>query len=112
MSVLIRQDWVRTARAKGLSYWRAITRHALRNALVPIVTAVALDLGGLIGGAIVTESVFRWPGLGDLSLKATLNRDGPVILACVIVTSVAIVATNLLADLICARLDPGARAEH
>lgn len=110
MSILIRQDWVRTARAKGLSYWRAITRHALRNALVPVVTAVALDLGGLIGGAIVTESVFRWPGLGDLSLKATLNRDGPVILACVIVTSIAVVATNLLADLICARLDPSARS--
>jgi peptide/nickel transport system permease protein len=106
LSTLIRQDWVRTARAKGLSHWRAILRHALRNALVPIVTAVGLDLGALMGGAIVTESVFRWPGLGDLSVKATLNRDGPVVLACVIVTSTAIVASNLLADLLCAKLDP------
>jgi peptide/nickel transport system permease protein len=106
MSTLIRQDWVRTARAKGLSRWRALMRHALRNALAPIVTAIGLDLGALMGGAIVTESVFRWPGLGDLSVKATLNRDGPVVLACVIVTSTAIVASNLLADLLCARLDP------
>ena len=106
MSVLMRQDWVRTARAKGLSAWRVVVRHALRNALVPVVTAVGLDFGGLMGGAIVTESVFRWPGLGDLSVKATLNRDGPVVVACVVVTSIAIVASNLVVDLICARLDP------
>jgi peptide/nickel transport system permease protein len=106
LSTLIRQDWVRTARAKGLSRWRAVVRHALRNALVPVVTAVGLDLGTLMGGAIVTETVFRWPGLGDLSVKATMNRDGPVVLACVIVTSTAVVASNLLADLVCSRLDP------
>jgi peptide/nickel transport system permease protein len=106
MSLLIRQDWVRTARAKGLSRWGAIMRHAFRNALTPVVTAVGLDLGTLMGGAIVTESVFRWPGLGDLSVKATLNRDGPVVLACVIVTSTAIVASNFVADLLCEKLDP------
>jgi peptide/nickel transport system permease protein len=105
MIVLLRQDWVRTARAKGAPRWRMITYHALRNALVPIVTAVGLDFGALMGGAVVTETVFRWPGLGDLSVKATLNRDGPVLLACVVVTSVAIVASNLVVDLVCARLD-------
>jgi peptide/nickel transport system permease protein len=106
ISVQLQQNWVRTARAKGLSRWRAVTHHALRNALAPLVTAIGLDLGTLMGGALVTESVFRWPGLGDLSVKATLNRDGPVVLACVIVTSTAIVASNFLADLLCTRLDP------
>jgi peptide/nickel transport system permease protein len=103
---LMRTDWVRTARAKGLPEWRIVVTHAFRNALVPVVTAAGLDLGALMGGAIVTESVFRWPGLGELSVKAMLNRDGPVIGACVIVTSVAIVAANVLVDFAYARLDP------
>ncbi len=106
MSVLLDADWVRTARAKGLPAWRVLTRHALRNALVPVVTAIGLDFGALMGGAIVTETVFRWPGLGELSVKAMLDRDGPVILACVIVTSIAIVATNVVVDLVYALLDP------
>jgi peptide/nickel transport system permease protein len=106
MSVLLQSDWVRTARAKGLAPWAVVTRHALRNALMPIVTAAGLDLGALMGGAIVTETVFRWPGIGELSVKATFNRDGPVILACVVVTSLAIVATNLMVDLAYGRLDP------
>jgi peptide/nickel transport system permease protein len=106
MRVLLDADWVRTARAKGLPAWRVIARHGLRNALVPIVTAVGLDFGALMGGAIVTETVFRWPGLGELSVKATLDRDGPVILACVIVTSIAIVATNVVVDLVYGVLDP------
>jgi peptide/nickel transport system permease protein len=110
MLVLLQQDWVRTARAKGLSGWRVVLRHGLRNALVPVVTAVGLDFGTLMGGAVVTETVFRWPGLGELSVKALLDRDGPVILACVVVTSVAIVAANLVVDALYARLDPRVRA--
>ena len=106
MIVLMRSDWVRTARAKGLPEWRIVVTHALRNAMVPVVTAAGLDLGALMGGAIVTETVFRWPGLGELSVKAMLNRDGPVIGACVIVTSVAIVGANVLVDFAYARLDP------
>jgi len=106
MIVLLKQDWVRTARAKGLSPLRVVTRHALRNALVPVVTAVGLDFGALMGGAVVTETVFRWPGIGDLGVKATLDRDGPVLLACVVVTSIAVVASNLVVDLLCERLDP------
>ena len=77
MIVLSGRDWVRTARAKGLSPWRVVVTHALRNALVPIVTAVGLDFGALMGGAIVTESVFRWPGLGELSVKAMLEPGWP-----------------------------------
>lgn len=106
MSVALKADWVRTARAKGLGGLRVVTLHALRNALVPIVTAIGLDFGVLMGGAIVTETVFRWPGLGELSVKAMLDRDGPVISACVIVTSIAIVASNVIVDLLYGRLDP------
>ncbi len=106
MRVVLEADWVRTARAKGLAAGSVVTRHALRNVLIPIVTAVGLDFGALMGGAIVTETVFRWPGLGELSVKAMLDRDGPVILACVIVTSIAIVATNVVVDLVYALLDP------
>jgi peptide/nickel transport system permease protein len=109
MLVLLKQDWVRTARAKGLAPWKVVVRHALRNALMPIVTAVGLDFGVLLGGAIVTETVFRWPGLGELSVKAMTDRDGPIILGCVVVTSVAIVASNLLVDLVYGRLDPRVR---
>jgi peptide/nickel transport system permease protein len=109
MVVLLQQDWVRTARAKGLSPARVVLRHGLRNALLPIVTAVGLDFGALMGGAVVTETVFRWPGLGELSVKALLDRDGPVILACVVVTSMAIVAANVVVDALYARLDPRVR---
>jgi peptide/nickel transport system permease protein len=109
MAVLLQQDWVRTARAKGLSPARVVLGHALRNALLPITTAAGLDFGALMGGAVVTETVFRWPGLGELSVKATFDRDGPVLLACVVVTSAAIVVSNLLVDLACSRLDPRVR---
>jgi peptide/nickel transport system permease protein len=106
MAALLRRDWVRTARAKGANAFRVVTVHALRNATPPVLTAVALDFGALLGGAIVTESVFRWPGLGELSVRATLDRDGPVLMACVLVASFAVVVTNLLVDLAYARLDP------
>jgi peptide/nickel transport system permease protein len=109
MLTLLAADWVRTARAKGLSPARVVLRHAFRNALVPIVTAVGLDFGALMGGAIVTETVFRWPGLGQLSVNAMLNRDTPIVSACVIVTSVAIVGSNVAVDLAYGRLDPRVR---
>jgi peptide/nickel transport system permease protein len=110
IAVLLRQEWVRTARAKGLGPWRVVLRHALRNALMPILTAVGLDFGALMGGAVITETVFRWPGLGELSVKALQDRDGPIILACVVVTSVAIVAANVIVDMLYARLDPRVRS--
>jgi peptide/nickel transport system permease protein len=83
-----------------------ILRHALRNALVPLVTVVGLDLGVLLGGAVVTEALFRWPGLGALSVQALLDRDGPVIMGTVLVTSTAIVLSNVLVDLLYVALDP------
>jgi peptide/nickel transport system permease protein len=105
----LRKDYVRTARAKGVSRVGVVVRHALRNALVPIVTVIGLDLGALLGGAIVTEQVFRWPGLGSLSVTAVLDRDGPVIMGCVIVTAVAVVTLSLVVDLAYAALDPRVR---
>ena len=105
----VKLDHVRTARAKGLPMWRVWLRHALRNALVPLVTLIGLDLGALVGGAIVTETLFRWPGLGALSVSALLDRDGPVIMGTVIVSSAAIVLANLVVDVSYAILDPRVR---
>jgi len=105
----VKLDHVRTARAKGLPMWRVWIRHALRNALVPLVTLIGLDLGALVGGAIVTETLFRWPGLGALSVSALLDRDGPVIMGTVIVSSAAIVLANLVVDVSYALLDPRVR---
>lgn len=103
------QDYIRTARAKGLGPVGVVTKHALRNALVPIVTILGLELGTLVGGAIVTESVFRWPGLGSLSATALLDRDGPVVMGCVIVTSSIVVLSTLVVDVAYAVLDPRIR---
>ncbi len=103
------QDYVRTARAKGLSERAVAVRHALRNALVPIVTILGLELGTLVGGAIVTETIFRWPGIGSLSVTALLDRDGPLIMGCVIVTSIAVVVSTITVDLAYASLDPRVR---
>jgi peptide/nickel transport system permease protein len=105
----LKQDHVRTARAKGLSLGAVWFRHALRNALVPLVTIVGLDLGALVGGAIVTETLFRWPGLGALSVAAMLDRDGPVIMATVIVASASIALSNVLVDVLYTALDPRVR---
>jgi peptide/nickel transport system permease protein len=103
------QDYVRTARAKGLGMRAVVFRHALRNALVPIVTIFGLELGTLVGGAIVTESVFRWPGLGSLSSAALLDRDGPLVMGCVIVTSSIVVLSTLMVDVLYLVLDPRLR---
>jgi len=105
----LKMDHVRTARAKGLSLGAVYLRHALRNALVPLVTLIGLDLGALVGGAIVTETLFRWPGLGALSVAAMLDRDGPVIMATVIVASASIALSNVLVDVAYAVLDPRVR---
>ena len=103
------QDYVRTARAKGLSGAAVVVKHALRNALVPIVTVLGLEVGTLIGGAIVTEQLFRWPGLGSLSVGAMLDRDGPVLMGCVIVTSLAVVLSTIAVDFAYVVLDPRVR---
>jgi peptide/nickel transport system permease protein len=109
---LLAQDFVRTARAKGASRPRVLVVHALRNALVPLVTLLALELGSLIGGAVVTETLFRWPGIGQMAVTALLNRDGPVIVGTVLFTSTVVVVTTLALDLIYLALDPRIRAAN
>jgi len=109
MIVISKLDHIRTARAKGMSVWMVWLKHGLRNALVPLVTIVGLDLGALLGGAIVTETLFRWPGLGALSVTSMLDRDGPMVMALVIVSSTAIVFSNVLVDAAYALLDPRVR---
>ncbi len=107
LSGILGQDYVRTARAKGASPLRVLLVHGLRNALV--VTIAALELGALLGGAIVTEKVFRWPGVGQLAVEALLNRDAPVIFGTVLFTSAAVVTATLVLDLVYVVLDPRLR---
>lgn len=107
---LLRQDYVRTARAKGLSEPAVLVRHALRNALMPLVTILGIDAGLMVSGAIVTEQVFRWPGVGRLSVEAIRELDGPVVMGVVLAFSTFVVLANLVVDLSYAALDPRARA--
>ena len=111
MIELMKQDFVRTARAKGLSEARVVVVHALRNALVPIVTVVGLDLGALLGGAVITEQIFSWPGIGALAVRAMRDRDGPVIVGTVLVGALVIVVASLLVDVAYAALDPRIRTQ-
>ena len=103
---VLHQDYIRTARAKGLAQRRVVFRHALRNSLIPVVTVVALDLAGLVSGAVVTETVFAWPGMGSLLIQSISNVDYPTLLAVLMLSSFAIIASNLLADVLYSLLDP------
>src|SRR5439155_24006623 len=103
------QDYVRTARAKGLSERVVTVAHALKNALLPIVTLIGLQLGALLGGAVVTETVFAWPGIGSLVLDAILRKDYPVVLAAVEFVAAAFIVINVALDLLYGYLDPRLR---
>ncbi|MDI7248914.1 MAG: ABC transporter permease, partial [Bacillota bacterium] len=100
------QDYIRTARSKGLSERAVLYRHALKNALIPVVTMVGLDLGYLLGGAIVTETVFALPGVGSYVVKGILTRDFPVVQGGVLVVAATFVMVNLMVDLLYGSLDP------
>ncbi|GBR03663.1 glutathione ABC transporter permease [Gluconacetobacter liquefaciens] len=102
-------DHVRTARAKGLSEWSVTLRHALRNALIPIVTLVGLQIGYLIGGAVATEIIFSWPGMGRLAVNAITSSDLPMAQGAILVIAAAFVLTNLAVDLLQLLLDPRIR---
>ncbi len=103
------QDYIRTARAKGLSQGRVILRHALRNALLPVVTLGALELGTLLSGAVLTEQVFSIPGFGKMVVDAVFNRDYPVVQGVVLVTAFLFIVLNLLADLLYVLINPRLR---
>ncbi len=103
------RDYLRTARAKGLSPWAVVVKHALRNALVPVLTIVGVQFGVLLSGAIITEKVFAWPGLGSLLLEGIFQRDYPVVQGCVLAISLVYVAVNLVTDFLYGVLDPRIR---
>jgi peptide/nickel transport system permease protein len=106
MLEVIRQEYVRAARGKGLRETTVIYQHALRNALIPLVTVIALGLPRLFGGAVIVEAVFAWPGIGTLALTAVQGRDYPVIMAINLISAVTILLSNILADVIYAVIDP------
>jgi peptide/nickel transport system permease protein len=103
------EDYIRTARAKGLGPGAVIWRHALRNALLPVITLLGLQLGALLAGAVITEAVFSWPGIGQLVIEAIQRRDYPVVQACVLLISVSYVVVNTLTDLAYGWFDPRVR---
>ncbi|HXA93948.1 MAG TPA: ABC transporter permease [Candidatus Dormibacteraeota bacterium] len=105
----LEQDYVRTARAKGLAESGIAARHALKNALLPIITVIGLQFGGLLGGAVMTETVFAWPGVGTMILDAILKKDFPVVLAGVVIVAIGFIVVNLVLDLLYTVLDPRLR---
>jgi peptide/nickel transport system permease protein len=109
MLEVLHEDYLRTARAKGMPQLRVILHHALRNALLPVITLVGLQLGALLAGAVITETVFSWPGVGLLTIESIQTRDYPVVQACVLLISVTYVIVNLLTDLAYAWIDPRIR---
>lgn len=109
MLEVLSQDYVRTARAKGLEGRVVIYKHALRNAAIPVVTVIGLQLGGLLGGAVVTEQVFSIPGFGRLLVDSVFNRDFPVLQAVVLISALAVFLINVLTDLLYAAIDPRIR---
>ena len=109
MIEVLNQDYVRTARAKGLSWRRVILRHALPNALLPIIAMVGIDIGQFMGGVVVVEAVYGWPGIGQLAWQAIQQADVPIIMGVTLVSSLAIVLANLLADAVAPALDPRIR---
>jgi len=105
----LHQDYVRTARAKGAPERAVIYRHALRNALLPVVTIVGMQFGALLGGAVVTETVFAWPGIGRLAITAISQRDFPLVQGCVLVVALVFSLLNLAVDLSYTFIDPRVR---
>jgi peptide/nickel transport system permease protein len=105
----VKQDYIRTARAKGLSSRSVFFRHALRNALIPFVTVVAIDFGGIASGAVITETVFAWPGVGLLFIDSLDDRNYPVLLALLMIGATSVIVFNLIADILYGVIDPRIR---
>jgi peptide/nickel transport system permease protein len=109
MLEVLNQDYIRTARAKGVSNQPVVWKHALKNAAIPIVTIVGIELGTLLGGSVITETILAWPGVGRLSVQAIYNRDYPVVQAAVFLLATTFVLVNLFVDVIYTYLDPRIR---
>lgn len=112
MLEVIRQDYIRTAKAKGVSNNKVINVHALKNALIPVVTVIGLQFGALLGGAVLTETVFSWPGMGSYLINSIKSHDTPAVLGCVIVFSVSFSIVNLIVDILYAYIDPRIKSKY
>jgi len=108
----IRQDYIRTVRAKGLPENKVITRHALKNALIPTITVIGLQIGGMMGGSVLTESVFAWPGIGRLMINSIQGRDTPMVLGCILMFSITFSIINLIVDIVYGFVDPRIKAQY
>jgi peptide/nickel transport system permease protein len=106
MVEVLGQDYIRTARSKGLAEVMVLTRHALRNALVPVVTVLGVLIPRLLSGAVITEAIFAWPGLGRLAVDSAIQRDYPVIMGVTLLVSGMVIISNLITDLVYVALDP------
>jgi len=111
MLEVLRQDFIRTERAKGLSERTVIFKHAVRNAMVPVVTVIGLNFGLLLAGAILTETVFSWPGLGRLVVEAVYERDYPLVVGCILFFAIVFVVVNLITDILYTYIDPRIKYE-
>lgn len=112
MLEVIRQDYIRTARSKGLSYGAVIRKHALKNALIPTITVVGLQVGVLLGGAVIVETVFAWPGVGRLMVQSIMGRDVPMVMGCIILFATGFTIVNLIVDLLYGFIDPRIRSMY
>lgn len=112
MLEVIRQDYIRTARAKGVAEKKVINKHALKNALIPVITVIGLQFGYLLGGAVLTETVFSWPGVGRLLVEAIRQKDTPTVLASVVFMATTFSFVNLLVDVLYAYVDPRIKSQY
>jgi peptide/nickel transport system permease protein len=108
----IRQDYIRTARAKGVSEHNVIYDHALKNALMPTITVIGMNVGALLGGVVLTETVFSIPGTGRLMVEAINKRDTPTVLGCIVIMAITVAVSNLIVDLLYAYIDPRIKAQY
>jgi dipeptide transport system permease protein len=109
MLEVLREDYVRTARAKGLSPTRVVVVHALRNALIPVLTVVGLQTGSLLAGAVLTETIFSWPGIGKWLIDSIARRDYPVVQAGILISALTFIGVNLVVDLLYGVVNPRIR---
>ena len=112
MLEVLEEDYVRTARAKGLSLWRVVGLHALRNALIPVVTVIGLQIGGLLAGAVLTETIFSWPGVGKWLIESISRRDYPALQGGIMLISTVVILVNLIVDLLYGLINPRIRHGH
>ena len=112
MLEVIRQDYIRTAKAKGVNATNVILHHALQNAMMPTITVIGMNIGALLGGVVLTETVFSIPGTGRLLVESINKRDTPTVLGCLVIMAICVAISNLVVDIIYAYMDPRIKAQY